>query len=154
MKASILIFSQTGNTLKVSASISKSLGICGVEVDQVSFLHRTKWKPDNTDLIGIGCPVFENRPAEIVPHYLADSGFNFAGKKGLCFHYLRRLTCQIIVASVANCNKNWSFSTRRYSIKRVQFIPPPFFGLFPKRQNEKELERAEKFGRAVAANII
>jgi hypothetical protein len=146
MKASILIFSQTGNTLKVSASISKSLGICGVEVDQVSFLHRTKWKPDNTDLIGIGCPVFENRPAEIVPHYLADSGFNFAGKKGLCFHYLRRLTCQIIVASVANCNKNWSFSTRRYSIKRVQFIPPPFLDFSRKDRMKRNWKEQKNSG--------
>lgn len=83
MKASILIFSQTGNTLKVSSSISKGLETCGVEVDQVSFLHRTRWKPDNADLIGIGCSVFENRPAEVVPLYLADSGFDFAGKKPL-----------------------------------------------------------------------
>jgi len=63
MKASILIFSQTGNTLKVGASVSKGLEICGVEIDQVSFLHRNRWKPDNADIIGIGCPVFENRPA-------------------------------------------------------------------------------------------
>src|SRR3990172_1062982 len=85
MKASILIFSQTGNTLKVGASISKGLKTFGAEVDQISFLHRNRWKPDNADLIGIGCPVFENRPAEVVPEYLADSGFDFTGKKAFVF---------------------------------------------------------------------
>jgi ferredoxin len=153
MKASILIFSQTGNTLKVSASISKGLGICGVEVDQVSFLHRTKWKPDNADLIGIGCPVFENRPAEVVPHYLADSGFNFAGKKAFVF----------ITSGGSPAKSLWHLSqtvtkTGASVIGGIQLRGcssfPTLFGLFPKRPNEKELERAEKFGRAVAANII
>jgi menaquinone-dependent protoporphyrinogen IX oxidase len=74
MKGSILTFSQTGNTLKVGASIARGLKTFGAEVDQVSFLHRNRWKPDNADLIGIGCPVFENRPAEVVPEYLADGG--------------------------------------------------------------------------------
>jgi len=153
MKASILIFSQTGNTLKVSASISKGLEICGVEVDQVSFLHRNRWKPDNADLIGIGCPVFENRPAEVVPHYLADSGFDFAGKKAFIF----------ITSGGSPAKSLWHLSqavtkTGASVIGGIQLRGcssfPTLFGLFPKRPNEKELERAEKFGRAVAANIM
>ncbi len=153
MKASILIFSQTGNTLKVSSSISKGLEICGVEVDQVSFLHRTRWKPDNADLIGIGCPVFENRPAEVVPHYLADSGFDFAGKKAFVF----------ITSGGSPAKSLWHLSeavtkTGASVIGGIQLRGcssfPTLFGLFPKRPNGKELERAEKFGRAVAASIM
>lgn len=153
MKASILIFSQTGNTLKVSSSISKGLETCGVEVDQVSFLHRTRWKPDNADLIGIGCSVFENRPAEVVPLYLADSGFDFAGKKAFVF----------ITSGGSPAKSLWHLSqavtkTGASVIGGIQLRGcssfPTLFGLFPKRPNEKELERAEKFGRAIAASIM
>lgn len=153
MKASILFFSQTGNTLKVCVSISNGLEIYGIEVDQVRFLHRNRWKPDNADLIGIGCPVFENRPAEVIPKYLADSGFDFAQKKAFVF----------ITSGGAPAKSLWHLSqavtkTGASVIGGIQLRGcssfPTLFGLFPKRPNQNELEKAEKFGRAVAANII
>jgi ferredoxin/flavodoxin len=153
VKASILIFSQTGNTLKVGAYISKGLQICGVEVDQVSFLHRKRWKPVDADLIGIGCPVFENRPAEVVPKYLADSGFDLTGKKAFVF----------ITSGGSPAKSLWHLSqavtkTGASVLGGIQLRGcssfPTLFGLFSRRPNEMDLERAEKFGHAVAANIM
>jgi len=148
-----LIFSQTGNTLKVGASISKGLESCGVEVEQVSFLHRNRWKPDNADIIGIGCPVFENRPVEAVTQWLADCGFDFTGKKAFVF----------ITSGGSPAKSLWHLSqavtkTGASVIGGIQLRGcssfPTLFGLFPGRPDEKELKRAEDFGRAVAANII
>lgn len=141
MKASILIFSQTGNTLKVGASISKGLEICGVEIDKVSFLHRNRWKPDNANIIGIGCPVFENRPAEVVPDYLAHSGFDFSGKKAFVF----------ITSGGSPAKSLWHLSqaVAKIGASVIGGIQvrgcssfPTLFGLFPRRPNEKDLERA------------
>jgi len=153
MKASILIFSQTGNTLKVGASISKGLKTFGAEVDQVSFLQRNRWNPDNADLIGIGCPVFENRPAEVVPEYLADSRFDFTRKKAFVF----------ITSGGSPARSLWHLSqavakTGASVIGGIQLRGcssfPTLFGLFPGRPDEKDLERAEDFGRAIAASIM
>jgi ferredoxin len=152
MKASILIFSQTGNTLKVGASIAKGIASYGAEVEQISFLQRNRWKPDNADVIGIGCPVFENRPAEVIPDYLADSGFDFTGKKAFVF----------ITSGGAPAKSLWHLSqavtkTGASVIGGIQARGcssfPTLFGLFPKRPNETELGKAEAFGRAVSANI-
>lgn len=85
MKASLLTFSQTGNTLKVGNSIADGLRDKGLGVDHIRFLHRQKWNPDDADLIGIGCPCFENRPAECVPHYLQNNDFDFSGKKAFVY---------------------------------------------------------------------
>jgi ferredoxin/flavodoxin len=153
MKASMLIFSQTGNTLKVGDSISKGLKVLGVEVEQVGFLHRNRWKPDNADLIGIGCPVFENRPAEVVPDYLTESKFDFAGKKAFVF----------ITSGGSPARSLWHLSqavtkTGASVIGGLQLRGrssfPTLFGLFPGRPNEKDLESAENFGQAIAANIL
>jgi len=54
MKASILTFSQTGNTSKTGISVAKGLETGGFEVERLDFLRRNRWKPDDADLIGIG----------------------------------------------------------------------------------------------------
>lgn len=153
MKASILTFSQTGNTLKAGVSIAKGLWSGGFEVDQVGFLRRNRWKPDNADIIGIGCPVFESRPAEVVPKYFTDSGFNFTGKHAFVF----------ITSGGSPAKSLWHLSqavaqTGASVIGGIQLRGtssfPTLFGLFPGRPNEKDLEQAENFGRAIAANLI
>ncbi len=152
MKASILIFSQTGNTLKAGNSIVKGLVSAGFEVDQLSFLRRSRWKPDKADLIGIGSPVFENRPAEVVTDYLQESGFDFAGKKAFVF----------ITSGGSPAKSLWHLSqaiarTGATVMGGIQLRGassfPTLFGLFPDRPDEKELEYAEDFGRAVAAGM-
>jgi flavodoxin len=70
MKVSMLTFSQTGNTLKVGKTIENVFFIQNFKVEHHRFLHRKRWKPQDADIIGIGCPCFEYFPAEIVPHFL------------------------------------------------------------------------------------
>ena len=153
MKASILIFSQTGNTLKTGGSIAKGLRSGGFEVDQVDFLRRNRWKPDNADILGIGCPVFENRPAEVVPKYFAENGFDFTGKQAFVF----------ITSGGSPAKSLWHLSqavakTGASVIGGIQLRGtssfPTLFGLFPGRPNEKDLEQAENFGRAISANLV
>jgi ferredoxin len=153
MKASILTFSQTGNTLKVGASIAKGLQDSGLEVDCIRFLRRKRWKPDDADLIGIGCPCFENRPAECVLEFLKNGGFDFTGKKAFVF----------ITSGGSPARSLWRLAqavaqTGATVIGGVQLrgavTVPTKFGEFTDRPNEKDLEYAEGFGRAVAANTI
>lgn len=153
MKASILIFSQTGNTLQVGISIGNGLKDSGIEVFYVNFLHRKKWIPSDADLIGIGCPVFENRPAEVIPEFLKNSGFEFIGKKAFVF----------ITSGGSPAKSLWHLSqamaqTGASVIGGIQIRGtscfPTLFGLFPGRPDKKDLEQAENFGRSIAANLI
>lgn len=153
MKASILTFSQTGNTLKTGVSIKKGLQSSGFEVDQVDFLHRNRWDPATADLIGIGCPVFENRPAEVVPEYLMDNGFNFTGKKAFVF----------ITSGGSPAKSLWHLSkavsqTGASVIGGIQVrgtsSMPTLSGLFPGRPDKDDLTQAEHFGHAVATSLI
>lgn len=152
MRANILTFSQTGNTIKAGISIAKGLERGGFEVDQLSFLKRNRWKPDDADLIGIGSPVFENRPAEVVTEYLKESRFDFTGKKAFVF----------ITSGGSPAKSLWHLSKAvagtgvsvmgGIQLRGVSSFPT-LFGLFPDRPNGMDLEQAEDFGRAVAAGM-
>lgn len=152
MKVSILTFSQTGNTYKAGFSIAIGLQSAGFEVDQVRFLHRNKWRPDDADIVGIGCPVFENRPAEVVLEYFANSEFDFTGKHAFVF----------ITSGGAPAKSLWHLSLAITKIGasvmggiqlRGAGSFPPLFGLFQGRPNKKDLKHAENFGHAIAANM-
>ncbi len=153
MKASILTFSQTGNTLKTGISIGKGLQDNGVEVHHVNFLRRNKWRPDDADLIGIGCPVFENRPAEVMPEFLQNNGLDLRGTKSFVFitsggspaKSLWRLAQAVRQTGAAVMGGIQLRGTSTY---------PTLFGIYPDRPNDMELKHAEKFGQAIAANII
>ena len=153
MKASILTFSQTGNTFKTGISIGNGLQNSGVTVCYINFLRRKKWTPDDADLIGIGCPVFENRPAEVMPDFLQDSGFDFGGKKAFVF----------ITSGGSPAKSLWHLAkaVRGTGAKVIGGIQlrgtctyPTLFGIYPDRPNEMELKAAENFGQAIAANIL
>lgn len=153
MKSSILTFSQTGNTLKAGNSIAKGLERAGFKVDQLSFMRRNRWKPDNVDLIGIGSPVFENRPAEVVTEYLQKNRFDFAGKKAFVF----------ITSGGSPAKSLWHLSkavagTGAMVLGGIQLRGvssfPTLFGLFPGRPNKEDLEEAENFGCAIGGEMI
>ncbi len=153
MKSSILTFSQTGNTLKAGLSIAKGLADNGIKNDHVHFLRRKKWVPDDADLIGIGSPVFENRPAEVVPEFLKKGGFDFTGKKAFVF----------ITSGGSPAKSLWHLArvvrqTGADVIGGIQLrgtcTYPTLFGIYPNRPNEPELLSAEKFGRSIAQHII
>jgi Fe-S-cluster-containing hydrogenase component 2/flavodoxin len=153
MKASILTFSQTGNTLNVGNSIGNGLQDSGIEVWHEKFLRRNKWIPNDADIIGIGCPVFENRPAEVMPEFLKNSGLDFRGKKAFVF----------ITSGGSPAKSLWHLSqavtqTGASVIGGIQVRGtssfPTLFGLFPGRPDTTDLEQAESFGRSVAAHLI
>ncbi|NNG01292.1 MAG: hypothetical protein HKM93_18015 [Desulfobacteraceae bacterium] len=150
MKASILTFSQTGNTLKVGRAISHALGENGIRVEHTRYLHRNNWDPESADLIGIGCPVFENMPAECVPEYL--QLHNFKRKKAFVF----------ITSGGSPAKSLWHLS-RALSRTGADVIGgmqlrgavtvPTKFGEFTGRPDERDLAQASAFGNALAANI-
>lgn len=153
MKASILTFSQTGNTRKVGESIADGLRRGGLVVDETRFLRRGRWKPAQADIIGIGCPVFENRPAEVVPRFLAESGFDFTGKRAFVF----------ITSGGSPARSLWHLArvTARTGASVMGGIQirgtssfPTLFGLFPGRPDTRDLEQAQGFGSALAAHLI
>ncbi|MCG8688220.1 MAG: EFR1 family ferrodoxin [Desulfobacterales bacterium] len=153
MKASILTFSQTGNTLKTSFSIGNGLQDSGIEVQHINFLNRKNWLPDDADIIGVGCPVFENRPAEVMPEFIKSGGFDFKGKKAFVFitsggspaRSLRHLGQSLEQAGANVIGGVQLRGTSTY---------PTLFGIYPERPNAKDLSSAKDFGQAVAANII
>jgi len=84
---------------------------------------------------------------------LADSGFDFAGKKAFVF----------ITSGGAPAKSLWHLSqavtkTGASVIGGIQLRGcssfPTLFGLFPGRPDEKDLERAENFGHALESRIL
>ena len=151
MKASILTFSQTGNTLKVGTSIGHGLQEAGFKVDHIRYLDRKKWHPDDADIIGIGCPCFENRPAECVPKFFESSNFDFSGKKAFVF----------ITTGGSPVNTLWHLArtlsrTGAEVIGGIQlrgFVSVPTkFGDFKGRPDKIDLQYAELFGHSLAKN--
>lgn len=153
MKSSIITFSQTGNTLKVANAVAVGLGRAGIEVEQVSFQRRRQWDPGAAGLIGIGCPVFENRPAEVVPDFLKSAGIDLTGKSAFVF----------ITAGGTPARSLWHLAeaVRRAGANVIGGIQvrgstafPTLAGLFPGRPGPLELGKAEDFGRAVAGHVL
>ncbi|MBU1343031.1 MAG: EFR1 family ferrodoxin [Proteobacteria bacterium] len=153
MKASMMTFSQTGNTLKVGDSIKSGLRDYGFEVDHVRFLHRKKWNPQTADLIGIGCPVFENLPAECVLEFLKKSACHFKGKKTFVY----------ITSGGSPAKSLWHLAqavlqTGAGVIGGLQLrgavTVPTKFGEFIGRPDSRDLEHAHDFGHAVAKGFL
>ncbi len=152
MKAGILTFSQTGNTLKIGNCIATGLRENGFEVDHTQYLQKEKFKPNGADLIGIGSPCYESRPAEIVPEFLKNRRFDFKGKKAFVF----------ITSSTSPGKSLWRLS-RVVAITGAQVIggiqitgvstAPTMFGLTPNRPNQNDFEYAQVFGKAIAENM-
>lgn len=153
MKASILTLSQTGNTLKAGRSIANGLIGRGIEVNHVNFLNRKKWKPDDADLIGIGCPVFENRPAEVMSDFLKKSGFDFMGKKAFVFITSGGSPARSLWHLAQTLSKNGATVIGGIQLRGVATFPT-LFGLFPDRPNDQELKYAEVFGQSIANNMV
>ncbi len=153
MKASILSFSQTGNTLKVGHSIANGLQGSGVRVEHVRFFHHNTWRPDDADLIGIGCPVFENRPAEMVSAFFQDSSLNLIGKKAFVFITSGGSPAKSLWHLSQIVNKAGATVIGGVQVRGIGTLPT-IFGLFPDRPNEEDLKYAEEFGSAIAANTM
>ncbi|MCG8563655.1 MAG: hypothetical protein MI747_01080, partial [Desulfobacterales bacterium] len=153
MKASILTFSQTGNTLKAGISIGTGLMDNGFDVSHVNFLQRKKWDPGDADLIGIGCPVFENRPAEVMGDFLLNSCVDLSTKKAFVF-----------ISSGGSPAKSLWHLGKAVTLSGATVLGgiqlrgictyPSLFGIYPNRPNEMEIEFAKKFGHAIAANMM
>lgn len=153
MKASLLTFSQTGNTLKIGTAVCQGLASVGYETEQINFLERHTWKPEHATLIGVGCPVFENHPVCVVPDFLASSKFNFTGKKAFVF----------ITSGGSPAKSLWSLyqalaKTGAEVIGGIQVRGrsscPTLFGLFPDRPNQQDFELAQHFGHSIATCIL
>lgn len=153
MKASLMTFTQTGNTLKVGQAISRGLQQRGFEIDHVSFTRMRKWNPDDADVIGIGTPCFEFRPPNCIIDFLERSKHQLTGKKVFIY----------ITSSGYPMNTLWRLSkavTRTgaeilggIQIKGMDNFPT-LFGKFKGRPNEDDLAIGEQFGHAIAVNII
>ncbi len=153
MKASILTFSQTGNTLKVGRAIESGLRRRGVQVKQTGFLRRRQWAPADADLIGVGCPCFENRPAHCVTDFLRDQRDRLRGRSAFVF----------ITSGGSPANTLWHLgrAVRRAGATvlgglqlRGAVTVPTKFGDFLGRPDAVDLDHAAAFGHALAARLL
>lgn len=153
MNSSILTFSQTGNTLKVADAVAAGLEVAGIEVEHVPFRRRRQWNPGPAGLVGVGCPVFENRPAEVVPDFLRTAGIDLTGKSAFVF----------ITSAGTPARSLWHLTeaVRRAGATVVGGIQirgasafPTLAGLFPGRPSGVDLEGATAFGRALAGHVL
>ncbi len=152
MKTAILTFSQTGNTLKVGNAISEGLRTKGHETEQTRYLHRKKWNPANADLIGLGCPVFENLPTENVLDYLRESNHDFEGKKAFVFITSGGSPGKSLWRLAKAVKQAGADVIGGIQIRGAVTVPTKF-GEFIDRPNADDLRQAKEFGVAVADHL-
>lgn len=153
MKASILTFSQTGNTLKVANSIANVLQNNGIEVEHIRFLHRDKWNPDDADIIGIGAPCFENHPAECVTGFLKNCKYNFNGKKAFVFITSGESPAKTLWHLANSVSKIGAKVIGGVQLRGAVTVPT-MFGRFLDRPNETDLQYAKCFGKELSNNLL
>lgn len=153
MKASMLIFSQTGNTLKAGKAIAGGLQSGGISVEPVKYRHGMKWNPGDAGAVLVGSPVFENRPAGAIMDFLASADIDLSGKKALVF----------VTTGGSPAKSLWHLSEalRRRGAEICGGIEvrgvctfPTLFGLFTGRPDERDLGEAGEFGRSAAAHLL
>lgn len=147
MKASILTFSQTGNTLKVGRSIVNGLKESGVEVDHVRFLDRKNLKPQDAHIIGIGCPCFEYRPAKIVSQFLEEMEFDFTRKKAFVYITSGGGPGKTLWYLAEAVRKTGAEVLGGLQIRGMVSVPTKF-AQFEGRPNENDLAIAENFAKS------
>jgi flavodoxin/Fe-S-cluster-containing hydrogenase component 2 len=152
MKSSILTFSQTGNTLKVADAVAAGLGKAGIEVEHVPFLRRRNWNPGAAGLVGVGCPVFENRPAEVVPDFLMSAGIDLTGKSAFVFITSGGTPARSLWHLAEAVRRTGATVIGGFQARGTSAFPT-LAGLFPGRPNAIDLERAQDFGNALAGQV-
>ena len=152
MKVSILTFSQTGNTMKVGKTIEKVFLNRGFEVDHVRFLHRKKWKPQDADIIGIGCPCFEYFPAEVVPQFLEEKDFDFTGKKAFVYITSGGEPAKTLWYLAEAVRRTGAQVLGGVQIRGMVSVPTKF-AQFEGRPNENDLLIAEIFAKSYINKI-
>lgn len=153
MKASILTFSQTGNTLKVGHSIIKGLIHQGIEAKQTRFLHKEKWDTTNADIIGVGCPCFENRPAECVTDFLKESAIDLRNKKAFVFITSGESPAKTLFHLAKSVEAIGADVIGGIQIRGAVTVPT-MFGRFIGRPNDMDLDFAESFGKAIGQRLL
>ena len=143
----MLTFSQTGNTLKVGNAIGKVFEERGYHVDHVRYLHRKNWKPDDADIIGIGCPCFEYVPAEVIPQFLKEMDFDFTGKKAFVYITSGGGPGKTLYYLAEAVRKTGAEVLGGVQIRGMVSVPTKF-AQFVNRPDENDLLIAESFGKA------
>lgn len=148
MRVSMLTFSQTGNTLKVGKAIEQVFLDRGSEVEHVRFLHRNKWKPQEAEIIGIGCPCFEYVPAEVIPNYLEEMKFDLTGKKAFVYTTSGGGPGKTLWYLAEAVRKTGADVLGGVQIRGMVSVPTKF-AQFEGRPNENDLLIAEYFGKSI-----
>jgi flavodoxin/Pyruvate/2-oxoacid:ferredoxin oxidoreductase delta subunit len=152
MRTSIFTFTQTGNTLKVAQSIAIGLESHGIQPEMARYSNRTECKPDDYELIGIGCPVHDNRPAKCMVEYIKKSATGLKAKKVFVF----------ITSESSPAKSLWRLSRVLENVGaeviggiqiRGMSTFPTIFGIFPNRPDADDLRIAERFGAEIADRI-
>ena len=142
MKSLVIYYSKTGNTEKVAKAIAKGLGARLAKINEkINILEY--------DLICVGTPVYAFAPAEPVNEFIKKLP-NLQGKKGAGFctmHIVgdkRTLKALKVGMEAKGIKFLGGFSSKGLSNLIGDFGPRIFNKGKP---NEKDLERAENFGR-------
>jgi len=152
MKTGIFTFSQTGNTLKVAHAIADGLENHGFKPEIIRYLNRNQWCPDNYELIGIGCPVHDNRPAKCMIEFLNKCSYNFKRKKVFVFITSESSPAKSLWHLARTMEKKGAEVIGGIQVRGMSTYPT-MFGIFPNRPDDNDLSIAEKFGHEIACRM-
>lgn len=148
MKVSMLTFSQTGNTLKVGKPIEQAFSAHGYGVAHLSYLRRDEWRPQDADVIGIGCPCFEYLPVNVVPRLLDEGGYDFRGKKAFVYITSGGGAAKTLWHLAGAVAKTGARVLGGVHVRGMVSVPTKF-AQFEGRPNRNDLLIAESFGKSI-----
>ena len=153
MQATLIYFSQTGNTEKVAKVISQGLTENGCKTTTLSLKKVIAQDIVSADLIGVGTPCFANRAPSPVRNFLwnlpslkGKNAFVFATSGGGPGRVLYDLTQPLEAKGAAVIGG--------IICRGENFYPAPcLVGRFPKRPTEMDLQEAKNFAVSLLRHV-
>jgi len=153
MEITLITFSQTGNTQKVSEALTKGFESTSHQVTNYSMRELDTSAIEPCHLIGIGCPTFESHAPEPVkqfiqkmPHLKNQKAFVYAtcgGASGKVLYDLSRLLKQKGIQVIGGL----------IVAGEIHHPAPCIYGKTANRPNTQDLEKAAKFAARLSAYL-
>jgi flavodoxin/ferredoxin len=153
MNITLVYFSQTGNTKKVTEAMANAFGQAGHTVKEIPLKKASYQNLTGADLFGIVTPCYISQPPTPVKKFLSDlpmlngqRSFVVATSGGCPGRVLYDMTCLL--------RNRGAFVAGGFLIRgEVHYPAKCIDGRFPGRPNDKDLAEAAQFATAIAEHI-
>ena len=154
MDATVVFFSQTGNTAKAAEAVAKGLSARGVDAVTTTLERAEAADVARTGLLGVGAPSFASQAPTPVKEFLRSLP-DLPGTPAFVFSTTGGAPGRVLYDMTRELRKKGAAVVGGLMIRGEVFHPVPCLnGRFPGRPDVDDLIQAEQFGEAVAEHVL